>query len=100
MKSLLRITAAAAGSAALVLSMAAPAAAVKPARECPAGGPFVLMTREQVDVLAAEVFGSTAPNEALFAAFDKNQDAKLCVQHLVHKARDESPYNFVDNTAR
>jgi hypothetical protein len=99
MKSPLRVTCAAVGSAALVLSLAGPAAAAKPARDCPQGGPFVLMTRAELDVLATEIFGSAAPNEALFGAVDKNNDAKLCVQHLVHNTHDDSPYNFIDNVA-
>jgi hypothetical protein len=94
------MTLGAAASAVTALALAAPATAVMPARDCPDGGPFVLMTRAQLDVLALEVFGSTAPNEALMQTYDKNGDAKLCVQHLENKTRDTSPYNFVDNTAR
>lgn len=88
------------GSAALLVSVTGPTFADKPVRECPAGGPFVLMTRAEVDVLAQEIFGSTAPNDALFAAYDRNGDAKLCVQQLTNNTHDTSPYNFVDNTAR
>lgn len=100
MRAPLRIPLVAVGTAALLLSLSSPAGAVKPARACPAGGPFVLMTRAEVDVLAEEIFGSSAPNDALFAAYDKNGDAKLCVLPLLNKPNDASPYNFVDNTSR
>lgn len=45
---------------------------------------------------AREVFGKTAHDEALSRAYDKNQDAKLCVQHLDRKQQDAS---VVDNSS-
>lgn len=105
MMSPFRATAAALGSAVLLVSLAGPALAVKPVRDCPAGGPFEPITRAEALVLATTLFGAEAAparTEQLFGQYDKNGDAVLCAQEKTGKGRDHdrTVYNFTDNTAR
>jgi hypothetical protein len=88
----------------LALALAAPAAAVKPARGCPNEG-FVPMTREEFRQLSRDL---GVPEEFLgegfdaqWASYNKNGDAWLCVKDLPDNAGHLGSwvFNVIDNTS-